>query len=87
LSNAYGISSGATQPTSNILRHFLPSQYNTNLTPTAFPSVATQHKIKYPPTIPLHDGIIARHKNTQGVALGYLVADPFGPPHGRGFIN
>jgi hypothetical protein len=55
--------------------------------PTAFPSVATQHKIKHPPTIPLHDGIIARHKNTQGVALGYLVADPFGPPHGRGFIN
>ena len=31
---------------------FLPSQHNTNLTPTALHSIATQHKIKHPPTFP-----------------------------------
>ena len=58
LSNAYGISSIATQ-------------HKSNTNGTSFHRNTTQNQAST--DIPLPGGIITRHKNTQGVALGYVI--------------
>jgi len=58
LSNAYGISSIATQ-------------HKPNTNGTSFHRNTTQNQTST--DIPLPGGIITRHKKTQGVALGYMI--------------